>query len=95
MYATIEPGLSELSNDKVDNPEDMVKVGDEPEVKVPRVDTEERKIGLSRCRIEAVARQHTDLVLYTGAGKNVADCPVSNCFNSIDLGTGEDQCTII
>ena len=37
---------------KVDNPEDIVKVGEEIEVKILRVDTDERKIGLSRKRVE-------------------------------------------
>ncbi len=40
--------ISELSEQKVENPEDLVKVGDELEVRVLRVDTDDRKIGLSR-----------------------------------------------
>jgi small subunit ribosomal protein S1 len=35
----------------VENAEDVVKVGDEVEVKVLRVDTDERKIGLSKKRV--------------------------------------------
>ncbi|MBR0226398.1 MAG: 30S ribosomal protein S1 [Thermoguttaceae bacterium] len=45
--------ISELANHKVDNPEDVVKVGDEIEVMVLRVDSADRKIGLSRKRAEA------------------------------------------
>jgi small subunit ribosomal protein S1 len=44
--------ISELADHKVENPEDVVKVGDEIEVKILRVDTDERKIGLSRKRVE-------------------------------------------
>ncbi len=44
--------ISELADHKVENPEEVVKVGDSIEVKVLRVDTEERKIGLSRKRVE-------------------------------------------
>jgi small subunit ribosomal protein S1 len=44
--------ISELADHKVENPEDVVKVGDEIEVKILRVDTEERKIGLSRKRVQ-------------------------------------------
>ena len=44
--------ISELSDDKVENPEDLVSVGDDLEVKVLRVDTDERKIGLSRRRVD-------------------------------------------
>ncbi len=57
VFVELEPGLegllhiSELSDHKVDSPEDIVKVGDEIEVKVLRVDTGDRKIGLSRKRL--------------------------------------------
>jgi small subunit ribosomal protein S1 len=44
--------ISELADHKVENPEDVVKVGDQIEVKILRVDTDERKIGLSRKRVE-------------------------------------------
>jgi len=44
--------ISELSDNKIENPEDIVKVGDEIEVKVLRVDSDERKIGLSRRRVD-------------------------------------------
>ena len=44
--------ISELANHKVENPEEVVKVGEEIEVKVLRVDADERKIGLSRKRAE-------------------------------------------
>jgi small subunit ribosomal protein S1 len=39
--------ISELSNEKIENPEDVVKADEELEVKILRVDTDERKIGLS------------------------------------------------
>src|SRR6266404_5732768 len=54
VFIELEPGLegllhiSELSDDKIENPEDLVKVGDELEVKVLRVEAKDRKIGLSR-----------------------------------------------
>jgi small subunit ribosomal protein S1 len=49
--------ISELADHKVDNPEEVVKVGEEIEVKILRVDTEERKIGLSRKRVEWAEEQ--------------------------------------
>ena len=58
VFVGLEDGLegllhiSELADHKVDNPEEMVSVGDEIEVKVLRVDTDERKIGLSRKRVD-------------------------------------------
>lgn len=40
--------VSELADQKIENPESLVKVGDELEVRILRVDPVERKIGLSR-----------------------------------------------
>jgi small subunit ribosomal protein S1 len=54
VFVELEPGLegllhiSELADHKVDSPEEVVKVGDEIEVKVLRVEPKDRKIGLSR-----------------------------------------------
>lgn len=58
VFVGLEDGLegllhiSELADHKVENPDEVVKVGQEIEVKILRVDTEERKIGLSRKRVE-------------------------------------------
>ncbi len=73
VFVGLEDGLegllhiSELADHKVENAEEVVKVGDEIEVKVLRVDTQDRKIGLSRKRVEwaeddgiADAEQSTD-----------------------------------
>jgi small subunit ribosomal protein S1 len=54
VFVELEPGLegllhiSELADHKVDSPEEVVNVGDEIEVKILRVDRNDRKIGLSR-----------------------------------------------
>ena len=66
VFIGLEDGLegllhiSELSDEKVENPENQVKVGDELEVKVLRVDTEERKIGLSRKRLDWTPEQEAE-----------------------------------
>lgn len=58
VFIGLEDGLegllhiSELADHKVENPEEIVKVGEPIEVKVLRVDIEDRKIGLSRKRVE-------------------------------------------
>lgn len=58
VFVELEPGLegllhiSELSDQKVESPEEVVKVGDEIEVKILRVDAADRKIGLSRKRLD-------------------------------------------
>ncbi len=57
VFVGLEDGLegllhiSELSEDKIENAEDLVKVGDPIEVKILRVDTDDRKIGLSKKRV--------------------------------------------
>jgi small subunit ribosomal protein S1 len=58
VFVGLEDGLegllhiSELADHKVENPEELVNVGDDIEVKILRVDTDERKIGLSRKRVD-------------------------------------------
>ena len=49
--------ISELADHKVDKPQDVVKVGDEVEVKILKVDTEARKIGLSLRRVRWAAEE--------------------------------------
>ncbi len=44
--------ISELADHKVENPQDVVKAGQELDVKILRVDTDERKIGLSLKRAQ-------------------------------------------
>jgi small subunit ribosomal protein S1 len=58
VFVELEPDLegllhvSELADHKVEDPHQEVKVGDELEVKILRVDPQERKIGLSKKRAE-------------------------------------------
>src|SRR5262249_24544865 len=57
VFVELEPGLegllhiSELADPEVERPEDVVQVGEEMEVKILRVDAADRKIGLSRKRL--------------------------------------------
>lgn len=56
-FVELEPELegllhiSELADHKIDKPQDVVKVGDEVEVKILKVDSDARKIGLSLRRV--------------------------------------------
>ncbi len=65
VFVELEPGLegllhiSELADHKVESPEDVVKVGDEIEVKILRVDGAERKLALSRKRIGQEVEEET------------------------------------
>ncbi|MGH7179988.1 MAG: 30S ribosomal protein S1 [Tepidisphaeraceae bacterium] len=58
VFVELEPGLegllhiSEISDHKIDKPEDQLKVGQELDVKILRVDGDERKIGLSLKRAQ-------------------------------------------
>lgn len=49
--------ISELADHKIEKPRDIVKLGDEIEVKILRVDTEARKIGLSLRRVQWAAEE--------------------------------------
>ncbi len=66
VFVGLEDGLegllhiSELADHKVENPSDLVNVGDEIEVKVLRVDIDDRKIGLSRKRVEWAEQDEID-----------------------------------
>jgi len=58
VFVELEPGLegllhiSEISDHKIEKPEDALKIGQEVDVKILRVDAEERKIGLSLKRAQ-------------------------------------------
>jgi len=63
VFVELEDGLegllhvSELADHKVENPEEVVKHGEELEVKVLRVDIDDRKIGLSLKRVQWAAEE--------------------------------------
>ncbi len=62
-FVELEPELegllhiSELADHKIDKPQDVVKVDDEVEVKILKVDTDSRKIGLSLRRVQWAAEE--------------------------------------
>src|SRR6516162_4796855 len=66
VFVELEPGLegllhiSELADQKVESPEEVVKVGDEIEVKVLRVEPKDRKIGLSRKNLYGGVDEETE-----------------------------------
>jgi small subunit ribosomal protein S1 len=69
VFVELEPGLegllhiSEISDQKIEKPEDALKVGQEVDVKILRVDSEERKIGLSLKRaLWAIEEQQREAV---------------------------------
>jgi len=65
-FVELEPELegllhiSELADHKIDKPQDIVKVGDEVEVKILKVDTDARKIGLSLRRVKWAAEDQAE-----------------------------------
>lgn len=98
VFVGLEDGLegllhiSELSEDKIENPEQIVKVGEELEVKILRVDTEERKIGLSRKQVDWTEEQIAESVAEEKAAKQV-DADLKGGLGSagplIDTGSAE------
>jgi len=75
--------ISELADHKVENPQDVVSVGDEIEVKILRVDSEERKIGLSRKRVEWAEEDE--------AAAEAAEAKAAGRDGSTDLKGGIDS----
>ncbi|MHC4632500.1 MAG: 30S ribosomal protein S1 [Planctomycetota bacterium] len=72
-FVELEPDLegllhiSELADHKIDKPQDVVGVDDEVEVKILKVDTDARKIGLSLRRVQWAAEEQT-----AGSGQQLA-----------------------
>jgi small subunit ribosomal protein S1 len=74
-FVELEPELegllhiSELADHKIDKPQDIVKPGDEVEVKILKVDPDARKIGLSLRRVQWAAEEKKDAAAVKGKGK--------------------------
>jgi small subunit ribosomal protein S1 len=86
VFVELEPGLegllhiSELTDDKIESPEEVVKVGDEVDVKVLRVDAKDRKIGLSMRDVDNptvpdVIPDHPDIEEMEEGGKGKKEEP--------------------
>jgi small subunit ribosomal protein S1 len=67
--------ISELADHKIDKPQDVVKPGDEVEVKILKVDPEARKIGLSLRRVQWAAEEHTPAPAATPKPKEQTSYP--------------------
>ncbi|MFH1370269.1 MAG: 30S ribosomal protein S1 [Planctomycetota bacterium] len=65
--------ISELSDQKIKKPQDVVKVGDELEVKILKVDSEARKIGLSLRRAQWAAEEHAGEPGHAAAEEQTVD----------------------
>ena len=98
VFVGLENGLegllhiSELSDEKVENPETVVKEGEEIEVRILRVDVEERKIGLSRRSgdIEELRAQHE-----AAASEQSAPTPKSSSSEPLKGGVGDSSGPLI
>lgn len=96
VFIGLEDGLegllhiSELAEHKVEDPEEVVKVGDSIEVKVLRVDTDERKIGLSLKRVEWGEEQEK-----AAAAAEAADMPTPMDAGDLKGGLGSGDGPLI
>ena len=98
-FVELEPELegllhiSELADHKIDKPQDIVNVDDEVEVKILKVDTDARKIGLSLRRVKWAAeeqaaesgRKRTP----TGPERVLSDADVEQLRKTKDKGKGD------
>jgi small subunit ribosomal protein S1 len=83
--------ISELSDQRIDKPEDIVKMGQEMDFKILRIDPENRKIGLSA---RAVGREEhvVDTKSYsTDAGGGMASLGELADFGGTGTSTNEDR----
>ena len=96
VFVGLENGLegllhiSELADHKVENAEEIVKVGDQIEVKILRVDAAERKIGLSRKRVEWAHEQEEE-----AAGGSGSSSSGSTAAQDLKGGTDGDSGPLI
>jgi len=74
--------ISELADHKIEKPQDIVNLGEEVEVKILRIDSDSRKIGLSLRRARWAAEEHAEEEKGEKAAKakaaTPAAAPVSN-----------------
>jgi len=73
--------ISELADHKIDKPQDIVKVGDEVEVKILKVDTDARKIGLSLRRVQWAAEEQEA----TGSGRQRVPAGPERVISDADM----------
>jgi len=73
--------ISELADHKIDKPQDIVKVGDDVEVKILKVDTDSRKIGLSLRRVKWAAEEQEA----ADTGRQRAPSGPERVFSDADL----------
>ena len=90
VFVELEPELegllhiSELADQKVENPEDVVKMDQEVEVKILRVDLEDRKIGLSLKRVRWAEEESEDGEAATSAAPKQLR---GGLHGTVDLGS--------
>ena len=90
-FVELEPELegllhiSELADHKIDKPQDIVKVGDDVEVKILKVDTDARKIGLSLRRVQWAAEEQQQTSASTGGGRQRAPAGPERVLSDADV----------
>ena len=94
VFVGLENGLegllhiSELADHKVENAEEIVKVGDQIEVKVLRVDAGERKIGLSRKRVEWAQEDEDEAAKATNGSSSTSSTPPQDLKGGVGGDSG-------
>jgi len=89
-FVELEPDLegllhiSELADHKIEKPQDIVKLGEDIEVKILRVDTDARKIGLSLRRVRWAAEEQA-----SESAQKQTPIGVQTVLSDIDTGQVE------
>jgi small subunit ribosomal protein S1 len=93
VFVQLEPELegllhiSELSDQKINSPEEVVKVGEEIEVRILRLDIADRKIGLSR-KLDAPIEESAPSSSAAASGDQGANKPREELKGGMGTGTG-------
>ena len=79
--------ISELADHKIEKPQEVVKQGEEVEVKILRVDTDARKIGLSLRRVKWAAeqREEEDALIDSSDGAQESEARAGGESKGIDI----------
>ena len=86
--------VSELADHKIENPEEVVNVGDQIDVRILRVDTEDRKIGLSR-RLDAPIEELLETSKAPGMREELKGGTGGGAGPLFSMGSGKAEATAV
>jgi small subunit ribosomal protein S1 len=80
--------ISELSDQRINHPKEVVKEGDVVTLRVIKLDTERRRIGLSLRKVDSMAYANMDYEMML-SGQETAKAPTPEAMSIVDLAVEE------